>query len=265
MFVGVGIFGYGVAAGLSLVIGGPRPHRDYAILGGLGVAVLALGAAIAWRWSALGQGPFMTLYEVLLSNLFSLGLVYLISFWRWPAVRPGAVVALPFLLVLGIWLLLEPAEPVPLPPTFDSPWLWAHVLCGKLFLGTALVAVGLAAVLLLGQRLATPSTLFGGWPVERLDATVWRFLSAAFVLDSLMLVAGAVWAHHAWGRYWAWDPLETWAFLTWLTLGLTLHLRVTYRLPRWLGWSLAIGVFALAFVTFFGVPFLSLAPHKGVM
>ena len=81
-----------------------------------------------------------------------------------------------------------------------------------------------------------------------------------------MLVAGAVWAYSAWGRYWAWDSLETWTFATWLAMALLLHLRVTYRrLPAVAGQLAVLGLFALAVLTFLGVPFISVAPHKGVM
>jgi ABC-type transport system involved in cytochrome c biogenesis permease subunit len=80
-----------------------------------------------------------------------------------------------------------------------------------------------------------------------------------------MLIVGAVWAQDAWGRYWAWDPLETWAFATWLALALVLHARATFRpAPRWHG-AMLIAVFVLAFLTFFGVPFISTAPHKGAV
>jgi ABC-type transport system involved in cytochrome c biogenesis permease subunit len=227
-------------------------------------AVAALGWAIAERWRQVGHGPFMTLYEVLLSNLFSLGLVFLVVYAAAPRTRAAGVVVLPVLVLLGAWTLGLPADPVPLPPTFDNPRRWAHVVTGKLFLGVLLVATALAAVLL--ARRLWP----GRWPVpvslpEALEPGLWRLLAVAFVFDSAMLLAGAVWAHDAWGRYWAWDPLETWAFVTWLALGLVLHARLTLRLPPWAGWLAVIGVFVLAFLTFFGVPFLSLAPHKGVM
>jgi len=95
---------------------------------------------------------------------------------------------------------------------------------------------------------------------------VWPVFALAFIGHSFMLIAGAVWAHSAWGRYWAWDPLETWSLITWLSMGLLIHARVTSRhLPQVLAWASVIAVFALAFLTFFGVPFVSMAPHKGVM
>ena len=79
----------------------------------------------------------------------------------------------------------------------------------------------------------------------------------------LMLVAGAIWAQDAWGRYWAWDRLETWAFITWLLLALALHLRMTYKPAPRLSSAMAFAVFGIAFLTFFGVPFLSDRPHQG--
>jgi len=81
----------------------------------------------------------------------------------------------------------------------------------------------------------------------------------------LMLVAGAVWAQDAWGRYWAWDPLETWAFVTWLTLAGFLHARASLKLAPAAGAAMIMAVFVVAFLTFFGVPFVSMAPHKGAI
>ncbi len=101
---------------------------------------------------------------------------------------------------------------------------------------------------------------------ERSEQGLWALFFIAFVFHSCMLVAGAAWAHTAWGRYWSWDPLETWTLVTWLLLGGLLHARATFRgMPDALGHALVIAVFGVAFLTFFGVPFFSIAPHKGLM
>jgi ABC-type transport system involved in cytochrome c biogenesis permease subunit len=92
-----------------------------------------------------------------------------------------------------------------------------------------------------------------------------RLAAAAFVFDALMLVVGAAWAQDAWGRYWAWDPLETWAFITWVALAIVLHARSTWRLPPTTLAPMLFAVFVLAFLTFFGVPFVSTSPHKGAI
>lgn len=241
--------------------------RTPLLLAWLAGGTACFGLAIAERWLRLGYGPFTTLFEILLSNLFSLGLVYGIAYWRVPAARPGAIVALPILLIIGIWALIAPAQGSHLPPTYHNPWLWVHVGMGKLFLSICLVATGLAGFLLLRRSRIIGNDRSGAnvWNDEQLDQTAWRFLALAFVFHSLMLISGAVWAQDAWGRYWAWDPLETWAFTTWLFAALALHGRVTFRMPPPLGWCLILGVFVLAFLTFFGVPFVSLSPHKGAI
>jgi len=221
----------------------------------LALAALALSGVVVGRWMREGQGPFLTLYDVLVSNLFTLTLMVLVAVTVAPVLRATTVATLPFLAALGAWLLNVSAVAEPLPPTFDNPWLWAHVLAGKLFLGLALLASG-CAVLAVARRTVQPG----------LKSALWQLLSLAFVCHSFMLIAGAVWAHSAWGRYWAWDPLETWAFVTWLAMALLLHARVTFRnITDSMASAGVIGIFVLAFLTFFGVPFLSLAPHKGVM
>jgi len=229
------------AAVLEFVHGNRQRPRAIVTVSLLAVTTVVLLCAVLSRWLREGQGPFLTLYDVLLSNLFTLNLIYLIIYMFFVRTRASAVVVLPFFVLLGVWLMNLPSAAVPLPATFDNPWLWMHVLSGKLFLGFSLVPAALGVILL--------------FP-----------LLAAFICHSFMLIAGAVWAHGAWGRYWAWDPLETWALITWLAMALLLHARVTYRqLPPVIAWASVVVIFGLAFLTFFGVPFFSMAPHKGVM
>jgi len=243
---------------------GTRRRADAATFGLLGAGLATLAWALATRWTRIGHGPFISLYEVLASSLWSLGLAYAIAGWRAPVVRRTAPVVLPMLLVLAGWLAVaNPADTHP-PPTYETAVLWFHVLSGKVFLGCALVATGLAGLMLL--RAGPCARRFAGAPSDRvLDALAWRLMLAALVFESLMLVAGAVWAQDAWGRYWAWDPLEVWSLVTWLALSAAVHARLTWRVTPRLGAWMILGVFALAFLTFFGVPFVSTAPHKGVL
>jgi ABC-type transport system involved in cytochrome c biogenesis permease subunit len=228
-------------------------------------AVVLIAIGIAIRWQRLGHGPFLDLFEILASSLFSLGLIAALVWRRSALLRASAPPALTLLAVMGLWLLRVDASDTHFPPTYDTPVLWFHVLLGKVFLGCALLALGLASALLL--RRARP-----GWPGlqalpadDRLDDTAWRVMQLALLFESLMLVAGAVWARDAWGRYWAWDPLESWAFLTWLLLAGALHARRSLALSAATSAWLVLAVFALAFLTFFGVPFVSVAPHKGAV
>ena len=135
-----------------------------------------------------------------------------------------------------------------------------------MFLGFCLAATATASVMLIsGAGSGTWSANLTPFP-EQSEKMIWVLFFAAFICHSFMLVAGAVWAHSAWGHYWSWDPLETWTLVTWLMLGGTLHARATFRnMPQGMGHVLVLAAFAVAFLTFFGVPFFSIAPHKGLM
>jgi ABC-type transport system involved in cytochrome c biogenesis permease subunit len=236
------------------------------------LALTALAAAVGLhtlslllRWQALGHGPFTTMHEILSSNLWSLSLVFLISAWALRELRATLVVAAPVLLVLGSWLLLANASAGHFPATYATPLLYLHTVVGKLFLGLLLVAVALGLVPTLRRTAAGARWFVHAASDTRLDELAHRFAAFALVFDTLLLIVGAVWAQDAWGRYWAWDPLESWAFVTWLALAATLHARATLRpTPATHGLWL-LGVFIVAFVTFFGVPFISTAPHKGAV
>lgn len=240
--------------------------RHGPMLGLLGSAIFLLGVAIAGRWWREGQGPFLTFYDVLLSNVFSLAVVFLIISWRSPAVRIASLLICPFLAVMGIWLLNMPAAAIPLPATFDNYWLWLHVLSGKLFLGMCLVSACSSGILLCGGSSVCGNVTNAISDARSLDRVTWALFFLAFIFHSLMLVAGSVWAHSAWGRYWSWDTLETWTLITWIVMGGVLHARATFTnmSPR-VGYTMIVVAFVIAFMTFFGVPFLSMGPHKGVM
>lgn len=250
-------FSHALRAGWGKRLREARLHR-WLLFG-----ALAFGMALAERWLRTGFGPFATLFDILLSNLFSLSLVYGVVCWRSPHVRTGSLAAIAVLILMGGWLISVPREASALPTAFDSYWLWVHLITGKLFFGLTLAAASVAVALLIDTGLKR--SLESAEVVMSMDMLVWRLISAGFVLHGLMLIAGAIWAQDAWGRYWAWDPLETWSFLTWLLMGIALHARVTFLAKPIVGWLLVVAIFVIAFMTLFGVPFLSTAPHRGVI
>ncbi|MBF0610692.1 MAG: cytochrome c biogenesis protein CcsA [Magnetococcales bacterium] len=256
---------YLVATGLAfsfLVVG----QRFYGlILTCLAVGVVLHAAAIGLRWQRLGHGPFVTLFEILTSNLWSLLLAYTLAIWRVASVRLTAAVVLPVMTVMMVWLLSTDPKDSQLPATYTTSWLYIHVTFGKIFMGLLLVAAGIGGVVNL-RRWGLFQARLASLPSDvALDELAFRFLSLGLVFDSFMLIAGAIWAQDAWGRYWDWDSLEAWSLVNWLSLALVLHLRVAWRPPPWLNGLLAIFLFCLAYVVFFGVPFISQAPHRGVV
>jgi ABC-type transport system involved in cytochrome c biogenesis permease subunit len=249
-------------AGVPLV---KNKNFEYIVLACLSIGVLLLSIAIVTRWMRIGHGPWISLFELLMSQLFSLGLVFTLLYWRLPGLRPSSVIVLPIMWVLGSWVLtLEPSASH-FPATYYNAWKWAHVGLGKMFLALMLAGVGLAGVLIL-RTTALGRGWFRAMPSSMVvDRLAWRFMMLALVFDSLMLIAGAVWAQDAWGRYWAWDSLETSAFLTWLFLAVGLHVRLTYKVPYWISGIIIIFIFCMAFATYFGAPYISPSAHKGMV
>ena len=224
------LLAYVVAGSIAIIALALERRADRWVLTLLALGLGLHGAALAARWITVGHGPFITLFEILSSNVWSLTLVFTLAYWRVPAVRPAAAFVMPVLFILMGWLLVAHPGEGHFPPTYRTLWLYVHVGLGKVFLGAVVVAVGLAGVILV-RRAGWTAPWVASLPDDaRLENLAFRFMAIGFVFETLMLVSGAVWAQDAWGRYWAWDPLETWAFLT-----------------------------------FFGVPFVSMAPHKGAI
>jgi len=231
----------------------------------LSAAIAAHTVALALRWHAHGHGPFTTMHEILSSNLWSLAVALAMASFGLRELRQALWAAMPVLAVLAAWMLMADARPGHLPPTYATPLLYLHTVVGKAFLGLLLLAVALGAVPLL-RRTAWGAARLRQIPDDRrFDELAYRCAGFALVFESLMLIVGAVWAQDAWGRYWAWDPLESWAFVTWVALAAALHGRATLRPAPAVFAAWLIAVFAIAFLTFFGVPFLSTAPHKGAV
>ena len=72
---------------------------------------------------------------------------------------------------------------------------------------------------------------------DQLDLIAYRIIAFGYIFLSLVMITGAIWAESAWGRYWAWDPKETWSFITWIIYSIYLHLR---RSRGWEGKRAAI-------------------------
>ena len=156
-------------------------------------------------------------------------------------------ILLAVLMAVGLYTGTEVQQ---LPPTFSGIWLVLHVSFYFLAFATALIAVSSAVLLLVRQQRG--DAVSDRIPeVDVLDRWAYRFGGLAFAFWGIGMLTGAIWAYYAWGRFWAWDPIETWSLITWIVFGIYLHLR------RFYGWKdaraayLLIGCFLLAVGTLF--------------
>lgn len=200
--------------------------------------------ALAVRGIAQYAPPFTTYFESVMFGTF-----LALAGWGWSTRGRGgfpaaiAVVAPVNLLLLGS-AVFTAREFKPLGPALQSWWLVVHVLFALLAFAAMTGAAGAAVLGVTNGRAA--------WRPE--PAALDRFLSRAFALSFLfqlvMTTSGAVWAHEAWGRYWGWDPIETFSLLTLIVFGIALHL---VRMHGWRGRTLAWAAIAGFLLTVYGI------------
>jgi cytochrome c-type biogenesis protein CcsB len=239
-----------------------HPQRARWALGVTALGLLPHAAALMVRWIEVGHGPYMLKYEVLSSNAWIAILMLLLVLLRRPTWAGFALVALPAsILMVGLGLLSDPASRE-LPPTLRSIWLIFHIFFTKLAVGAFLLAFA-AAVLVLRKLKGASSRFLERFPSTAvLDASLVRFVGFGFVFWSTTIIAGAIWAHQSWGRYWGWDPIETWSLVTWLCYGSLIHLRLFFHLsPRATAW-VSLACFGVSILTAFVFPFLIPSMHS---
>lgn len=257
--------GYSIATAVAMwaLVFRKKPERSMLWL--LSVSWLLHTLAIAARWVRIGHLPVGNTFEMLSANIWGLMAAVLVAYFLNPRVRAFAAITLPIVIMLMAWMLLAPQEASSLPPSYKTVWLFIHIGFIKLFLGAAFIALGISGIVLL-RAAHVGHDRFAQLPHDRaLDETAYRCMALALIFDTLGIVAGGIWAQDAWGRYWSWDPLEVWSLVTWLAIGLTLHVRASFRTRPVTNGLLIVGTFAVAFFTFFGIPFVSTALHKGAI
>lgn len=259
------LVGYSLATAIAMwaLVFRKRPERTlFALMSG---ALFLHTLAIGCRWARVGHLPVGNMFEMLSANVWGLMVAVVIGYALWPRARAFAAIVLPIVIMVMAWMLLPPMEDTALPPTYETVWLYIHIAFIKLFLGSAFVALGMGGIVIL-RAINFGRDRFAGLPSDVwLDETAYRCMALALIFDTLGIVAGGIWAQDAWGRYWAWDPLEVWSLVTWLCIGLTLHVRATFRTSPLTNALMILGTFMVAFFTFFGIPFVSRALHKGAI
>jgi len=149
---------------------------------------------------------------------------------------------------------LIPKEALPPIPALRSAWLILHV--SFTFVGEAFFVAGCVAALMF---LATKD---GDRKLE-LDRLTYTAIAVGYPFFTAgALVFGAIWAEQAWGRWWSWDPKETWALVTWLVYTGYLHVRLVMKRKDSLPAILAVAGFLCTVFTFFGVNYLLSGLHS---
>ncbi len=232
------------------------------------VGFLTNSAFLVLRWKISGHPPFVNGYEFLLSFTWGIAGTYLFAEWRYNLRIIGAFV-MPVAWLILAWIALKMPEQAKtasnLMPALQSNWLTIHVATAMVSYGAFALSFGTSIMYLIKQsmeRNRSRSEFNKRMPsLDVLDNIGYKFIAVGFPLLSIVIISGAIWAEFAWGRYWSWDPKETWSLITWLVYAAYLHARFTYG---WRGnkaaWMSIIG-FAFVLFTFFGVNYFLSGLH----
>lgn len=252
LWIVVGLYIVGaLAAFVGLVWRSEKALRIATPVAAIGLAVHTVPLLL--RWVRIGHGPYINAYEVLSASVW-VGvafLVVLIVRLPWLRVAAGPVLGLSVIL-LG-WGVMSSPEVQPLPPTFKGVWLVVHILFAKLAYGSIVVATGVAVAYLVRSRRARAAPGDDSIPASpsSLDDLAYRLVAFGFISLTFMIAAGSIWAHDAWGRFWSWDPLETWSLATWVAYGLFLHARLAYRVKGRISAYAILALMVVSVLAFF--------------
>ncbi len=195
------------------------------------LAFLLLFAGVAARGISAGRVPWGNMYEFSITGALAFTGAYLFALRKYDLHWLGLPISTFVLLILGTAITVLYRPSAPLVPALKSYWLVIHVSAAIISGGVFLLANTIAAAYLYldsmeqkGERKAWAKRLPS---LEVLDQLSYRLVAFVFPLWTFAVIAGAIWAEHAWGRYWGWDPKETWAFITWVAYAAYLHARVT--------------------------------------
>src|SRR4051794_30445769 len=189
-------------------------------------------AALVLRGLASGRVPWSDLYEfVLTGTAIMAGVFIVIQVWR--DVRfLGAYITAIVVLLMGLASVNFYVPVGPLNPSLQSAWLVIHVFVATLGTGFFAVGGGLSIAQLLQARREVGGLkrvpLLATFPSsEALENIAYRVIVVGFAFWTFTLMAGAIWASYAWGRYWGWDTKEVWSFIIWVTFAGYIHARAT--------------------------------------
>lgn len=257
----------GVALLLLLIFGIIYPDRPKGrlirgLFIGLPVLVfLAHTVGIGMRWYISGQAPWSNAYESMIYVAWASALGGLLFIRRSPITLSLATILAGVILFVANLNSMDP-EITPLVPVLQSYWLMIHVAvitASYGFFGISFL-IGLLTIstLAINKRIQTMEQ-----KLQELRIINEMCLTIGLCLLTAGTFIGAIWANESWGRYWGWDPKETWALITIIVYSIVLHVRLIPRFNNIVTFSI-LSVYALSTVlmTYFGVNYYLSGLHS---
>jgi cytochrome c-type biogenesis protein CcsB len=244
------------------------------VLGRFAVMATVIGfvlhlSGVAFRGLSVHRVPWANMYEFSCAASLAMAFAFLVLLGTRRNVRwMGLPVTFIVLVTLGLAYTVLYTDAEELVPALHSYWLYIHVTAAVLSTGAFGVATVATVLYLLKAsseegKLTRLSGVLDRVPSSgALDRTAYRVIAFIFPLWTFAVIAGAIWAEKAWGRYWGWDPKETWSFIVWVIYAAYLHARATHgwkgRAAAWI----ALAAFVCVMFNYFGVNTLLTGKHS---
>ncbi|MCK5162739.1 MAG: c-type cytochrome biogenesis protein CcsB [Desulfobacula sp.] len=241
----------------------------------IGFFVLVIGflsntAGIILRWiesyqMGYGHAPLSNMYESLVFFSWTIAILYIFVELKYKESIIG-VFATPLVFLAIAYASLSPdvsSKITPLIPALKSNWLIAHVITCFLGYAAFAVAFGFSIMYFVKPKDSSATSIFAKLPSwELIDELTYQMVVFGFLFLTIGIITGAVWANSAWGKYWSWDPKETWSLITWFVYAIFMHLRMMKGWSgRNLAWVSIIGFLTVMF-TYFGVNYVLSGLHS---
>ena len=221
-------------------------------------AAFALNTAyIVARGIVAHRLPLANQFEFATAFAWCIGLLAILLQRRTQEAWLGALTSAAAFLILS-FAALQPRKVSELMPALRSAWFAFHIGSAVFSYSGFMIAacVSLRYMMLCKKESTEPGQL------EKLDYLSYRMIAFGFLMLTVTILTGCIWAEQAWSAFWTWDPKETWALITWLIYAAYLHLRLQ---RKWQGKRMAIyalvGIVCVLF-TFIGVNILFTGLHS---
>ena len=229
----------------------------------IGIAIQ--GISIIVQSIQLHRPPF-TVMESITFTAWAMMVIGLAMEYRYRITVFGAFASMVGVIVIASSLILPGNSPTPMLAMLQNQWSAIHIASCLIAYASFALAFIAAMVYMLQDRMLKAkriNTLQQSLPPLDLgDRLAYKMVAFGFPMLTLGVITGALWAQTAWGKYWQWDPKETWALITWLVYAAYLHLRlVRGERGKWANRLLVVG-FACVLLTFFGTNLLPYGLHK---
>nr|YP_010006657.1 CcsA [Passiflora candollei]QNR05424.1 CcsA [Passiflora candollei] len=269
---------------------------------GMIITFFCITGLLITRWIYLKHLPISDLYESLIFLSWGFSIIHMVPYFKKHQKFLGVITAPSTFFTQSFatsGFLIDMHQSEILVPALQSQWLMMHVsmmilgyaalLCGSL-LSVALLVIRFRKVIRIIEKrknflkdsfsfseiqyMTEGRIFFKNFSffsfrnfyrfqlIQQLDNWSYRILSIGFLLLTIGILSGAVWANETWGSYWNWDPKETWAFITWVIFAIYLHTRTNKNLKGFNSAIVASIGFLIIWLCYFGVNLLGIGLHS---